>query len=51
MAVFVHGFQPYFYVEAPTPTFSPDDCQALADHFNVRFVCVCARVNVWACVG
>lgn len=38
VAVFVHGFEPYFYVEAPTATFSPDDCIALAEVFNVSYV-------------
>lgn len=37
VCVFVHGFEPYFYVEAPTATFSPDDCQALADLLNVSY--------------
>ena len=36
VAVFVHGFEPYFYVEAPSANFSPDDCIALAEVFNVR---------------
>ena len=35
VAAFVHGFEPYFYAEAPTPTFSPDDCQALTGELNV----------------
>jgi DNA polymerase delta subunit 1 len=35
VCVFVHGFVPYFYVEAPTPTFSPDDCNNLAETLNV----------------
>lgn len=35
VCVFVHGFEPYFYVEAPTPTFSPDDCSNLAEVLNV----------------
>ena len=35
VAAFVHGFEPYFYVEAPSPSFSPDDCQALAAELNV----------------
>jgi DNA polymerase delta subunit 1 len=35
VCVFVHGFEPYFYVEAPTPTFSPDDCTNLAETLNV----------------
>lgn len=36
VCVFVHGFEPYFYVEAPTSNFSPDDCVSLADTLNVR---------------
>lgn len=36
VCAFVHGFEPYFYVEAPSPSFSPDDCQALAGELNVR---------------
>lgn len=35
VSVFVYGFEPYFYVEAPTATFSPDDCVALAEVLNV----------------
>ena len=38
VATFVHGFEPYFYVEAPSPSFSTDDCQALASELNVRAV-------------
>lgn len=36
VAAFVHGFEPYFYVEAPSASFSPDDCQALTAELNVR---------------
>ncbi|KAL4435029.1 hypothetical protein ABPG77_003854 [Micractinium sp. CCAP 211/92] len=36
VAAFVHGFEPYFYVEAPSPSFSPDDCQALAAELNAH---------------
>lgn len=35
VAAFVHGFEPYFYVDAPSAAFSPDDCQALAAELNV----------------
>lgn len=40
VAAFVHGFEPYFYVEAPSASFSPDDCQALAAELNVRIAVV-----------
>lgn len=36
VAAFVHGFEPYFFVEAPTPSFSPDDCASLTTELNVR---------------
>ena len=36
VCAFVHGFEPYFYAEAPAGGFSPDDCQALAAKLNVR---------------
>nr|BAE48221.1 DNA polymerase delta subunit [Chlorella sorokiniana] len=36
VAAFVHGFEPYFYVEAPSPSFTPDDCQALAAELNAH---------------
>ena len=35
VCAFVHGFEPYFFVEAP-PGFGPDDCDALARSLNVR---------------
>ena len=34
VAAFVHGFDPYFYVEAP-PNFGPDDCEGLCRSLNV----------------
>ena len=34
LCVFVHGFEPYFYVEAPTG-FGPDDCVSLSNALNV----------------
>jgi hypothetical protein len=35
VCVFVHGFEPYFFAEAPQG-FSPDDCAPLAEELNVR---------------
>ncbi len=35
VCAFVHGFEPYFYVEAP-PAFGPDDCDSLRSQLNVR---------------
>ena len=34
VAAFVHGFDRYFYVEAP-PGFGPDDCDGLCRSLNV----------------
>ena len=34
LCAFVHGFEPYFYVEAP-PAFGPDDCDSLRAQLNV----------------
>ena len=39
VCAFVHGFEPYVYVEAPTPDFGPDDCDLLRQHVNVRTSC------------
>jgi DNA polymerase delta subunit 1 len=33
VCTFVHGFEPYFYVEGPT-SFSPDDCEPLVEELN-----------------
>ena len=33
VCAFVHGFQPYFYIEAPRG-FGPDDCDALCSQLN-----------------
>jgi hypothetical protein len=38
VCAFVHGFEPYFYVEAPTAAFSPDDCTSLVETLNVRYL-------------
>lgn len=53
VCVFVHGFEPYFYVEAPTPTFGPDDCTNLQEVLNValgaRYVlhtCIVGELSV-----
>lgn len=35
VCAFVHGFQPYFYIDAPRG-FGPDDCDALSSQLNVR---------------
>ena len=35
MCAFIHGFEPYFYVEAP-PGFGPDDVESLCRELNVR---------------
>ncbi|KAL0028520.1 hypothetical protein WJX77_011509 [Trebouxia sp. C0004] len=37
VCAFVHGFEPYFYVEAP-PAFGPDDCDSLRAQLNGRLV-------------
>lgn len=34
VCAFVHGFEPYFYAEAPTQSFSPDDCASLVEAIN-----------------
>lgn len=36
VCAFVHGFEPYFLVQAPDRRFSPDDCEALRGALNVR---------------
>lgn len=50
VCTFVHGFEPYFYVECPRSTFSPDDCRSLKELFDVRggawCLCVCACLYV-----
>ena len=35
VCAFIHGFEPYFYVEAP-PGFGPDDCDSLRQLLDVR---------------
>ena len=35
MCAFVHGFEPYFYIESP-PDFGPDDCDMMCNLLNVR---------------
>lgn len=34
VCVYVHGFEPYFYIESPMPSLSPDDCASLAEALN-----------------
>eukprot|EP00873_Tetraselmis_striata_P017869 jgi/Tetstr1/438133/TSEL_002859.t1 len=36
VAIFVHGFEPYFYIESPTPDFGPDDCAQMMQELNKR---------------
>ena len=36
----MHGFEPYFYVEAP-PAFGPDDCDSLRAQLNVSEGSLC----------
>ena len=35
VCAFIHGFEPYFYVEAPMG-FGPDDVESLCRELNVR---------------
>lgn len=35
VCAFVHGFEPYFLIEAPDRRFSLDDCEALRVALNV----------------
>lgn len=42
VCAFVHGFEPYFLVQAPDRRFSPDDCEALRSALNVRRQLLCA---------
>ena len=35
VCTYVHGFLPYFYIEAPRG-FGPDDCDSLCAQLNVR---------------
>ena len=35
VCLFVHGFEPYFFVESP-PGWGPDECDALCNDLNVR---------------
>jgi hypothetical protein len=35
VCVFVHGFEPYFYVEAPLQQWTPDDSEELCKLLNV----------------
>ena len=39
VCAFIHGFEPYFYVEAP-PGFGPDDCDSLRSTLDVRPGCL-----------
>uniref|UniRef100_A0A061RE64 DNA polymerase n=1 Tax=Tetraselmis sp. GSL018 TaxID=582737 RepID=A0A061RE64_9CHLO len=36
VALFIHGFEPYFYVEAPTSDFGPDDCEQMCQELDRR---------------
>lgn len=35
IAVFIRGFQSYFYIEAPSPDFGPDECDQLCQELDV----------------
>lgn len=48
MCAFVHGFEPYFLVQAPDRNFSLDDCEALRGALNVRRPCVCRALETAA---
>ena len=51
VATFLHGFEPYFFAEAPAG-FGPDDCDDLARVLNARLVERHARVRCPAlCTG
>ena len=46
VCAFVHGFEPYFFVEAP-PAFGPDDCDSLRAQLNVsQLASLPARVSL-----
>lgn len=49
VCAFVHGFQPYFYIEAPRG-FGPDDCNSLSSQLNVRAVetYLHSTLHLWA---
>ena len=40
VCAYVHGFLPYFYIEAPRG-FGPDDCDSLCSQLNVRVAFTC----------
>lgn len=47
VCVFVHGFEPYFYVEAPTQQWTPDDSEELAKRLNVSQGAGSSWQGVW----
>jgi hypothetical protein len=38
VAMYVQGFEPYFYIESPMPDFGPDDCDQMTQELNVRCI-------------
>ena len=45
VCAFIHGFEPYFYVEAPMG-FGPDDVESLCRELNVRGIPKRLRPNL-----
>ncbi len=50
VCTFVHGFEPYIYIESPTRDFGPDECRSLQHHINVRSAARLWSAEVLLCV-
>ncbi|GAB4815412.1 hypothetical protein N2152v2_002458 [Parachlorella kessleri] len=50
VCVFVHGFEPYFYVESPLPQWTPDDSEELCKLLN-KHLAGKERNNPRSCLG